>query len=402
MLIGVKRSFFLPAWMLVILPVLSQRGLSQGGSAALMEQGNTAMRRGDTAEAVRDFSGFTQSQPSSAEGFFNLGLALQQAGRLEDSLSAFHKAQSLQPTLRGVSLFAGIVNYKLNRLSDAHKMLLRATQLESKNAAAWMWLGIVELAEDAPDLAVASLDKAAQLDPNNMDILYHRGRAHLLVSKESYSAMFKLDPDSWRLHEVVGQADAEASRTDNAINEFTIAVRGAPHEPGLHEELGDMYWMAGKYQEADDAYAEEIKIDPANAIAKYKLGSLRIMQNEVASGMPLLQQALVAVPELNDVHYYLGKGDAALGNEEAAIEQFRLATSEKNGEELRIMSWYQLAMLYRKMHRTQESGDAMTTFRQMKSARELRQETKFQKQGRRRGQLPVEDSIPTDVGSPSP
>jgi tetratricopeptide (TPR) repeat protein len=398
MLINVQRPLL---WRSTITLWLALSGcfcLSQPQDAAtLMAQGNAAMRSGDVQTAVQDFTAFTKRQPGSAEGFFNLGLALQQSGRLEDSLAALHKAQALQPSLRGLRLFDGIVSYKLNRLSDAHELLQRATQSEPKNAATWMWLGIVELAQDDPESAASALDKAAQLDPKNLDILYHRGRAHLLVSKESYSAMFKLDPDSWRVHEVIGQSEAEAFRNDNAISELTLAVRSAPHEPGLHEQLGDLYWTIGKFQEAGEAYEAEIKIDPANAVVKYKLGSLQITRNEYASGVSILQQALAEDPGLSDIHYYLGKGDAALDKSGEAISEFRLATSNKNAEELRIMSWYQLAMLYRRMHRAQESADALTTFRQLKSARDIRQETKYQEQGKRRAQLPVDEEIPADA-----
>jgi tetratricopeptide (TPR) repeat protein len=265
-----------------------------------------------------------------------------------------------------------------------------------------MWLGIVELAENKADAATSDLDKAAALDPKNLDILYHRGRAHLLVSKESYSAMFKLGPDSWRVHEVLGQADAEAFRTDDAIGEFRLALAAAPLEPGLHEELGDACWTAGKLQEADDAYSEEIKIDTANAVALYKLGSLRVTRRDGAAGVQLLQHALALDSSISDAHYYLGKGDAELGKDDLAIEQFRLATDPRGSEELRIMSWYQLATIYRNLHRPKEAGEALATFRQMKAARDERQATKFQEQGRRRDQLPQQETIPDTAELPPP
>ncbi|MGB8010616.1 MAG: tetratricopeptide repeat protein [Terriglobales bacterium] len=386
------------AW---VLTLCCQLGVAQEGDAkSWFEQGNAAMRKGDAAEAVRDFQQFLRLQPGSAEGHFNLGLALQSAGQLEDALTALHKAASLQPGLRGVRLFTGIVNYKLNHLSAAHDELVRETRLEPKDAAGWMWLGITELAQNHADAAAAALDKAATLDPSNLDILYHRGRAHLLISKESYSAMFKLNPDSWRVHEVLGQADAEAFRADDAISEFRLAVRAAPHEPGLNEELGDACWTAGNLQEADDAYAEEIKNDTANAVALYKLGSLRVTRDDAARGVPLLERALALDPAISDAHYYLGKGDAALGNDARAIEHFRLATNSQGTEELRIMSWYQLATLYRNLHRTQEAGEALAAFRKMKAARDQRRESKFQEQGRRRDQLPHQETIPAAADLP--
>jgi tetratricopeptide (TPR) repeat protein len=382
---------------------LCQPGIAQTGDGqALFEHGGDALRKGDAAEAVRDFQQFVSLQPSSAEGYFNLGLALESDGQLDKSLTALRTAASLQPALHGIRLFTGIVEYKLNHLPAAHDALLRQTRLEPRNAAGWMWLGVVELAQNDVNAAAAALDKAAALDPNNLDILYHRGRAHLLISKESYSAMFRLGPDSWRVHEVLGQADAEAFRTDDAINEFRLALRVAPHEPGLNEELGDACWTAVKLGEADDAYSEEIKIDPANSVALYKLGSLRVTRDDAAGGVPLLERALALDPALSDAHYYLGRGDAALGKDELAIEHFRQATNPQGTEELRMMSWYQLAILYRNRHRTQEAGEAFAAFRKMKADRDQRRESKFEEQGRRRDQLPRQEAIPATADLPQP
>jgi tetratricopeptide (TPR) repeat protein len=385
----------------LVLIVCCQVGIAQNDDAKTwFEQGNDAIRKGNATEAVRDFQGFLRLRPGSAEGYFNLGLALQSASQLQESLTALRKAASLQPGLHGVRLFAGIVNYKLNHLSAAHDDLVGETRLEPRNAAGWMWLGVVDLAQNNADAAAAALDKAAMLDPTNQDILYHRARAHLLISKASYAAMFKISPDSWRVHEVLGQADAEAFRTDDAISEFRLALRTAPREPGLNEELGDACWTAGNLQEADDAYSEEIKIDSANAIALYKLGSLRVTRDDAAAGVPLLEQALALDPTIGDAHYYLGQGNAALGKDDVAIEHFRLATNPQGTEELRIMSWYRLATLYRNIHRTQEAGEALAAFRKMKTARDQRRESKLEAQTRRRDQLPRQETIPATADLP--
>jgi tetratricopeptide (TPR) repeat protein len=384
-----------------VLHLCCQLGMAQDLDAKTwFQQGNDAIRKGNATEAVRDFREFVRLQPGSAEGYFNLGLALQSASQLDESLAALRKAASLQPGLHGLRLFTGIVNYKLNHLSAAHDDLASETQLEPKNAAGWMWFGVVELAQNHAEAAAASLDKAAALDPTNLDILYHRARAHLLISKASYAAIFKLSPDSWRVHEVLGQADAEAYREEDAIGEFQLAIRAAPHEPGLNEELGDVCWTAGKFQEADDAYSEEIKTDTANAVALYKLGSLRVTRANAASGVPLLERALALDSSINDAHYYLGKGNVALGKYDLAIEHFKLATNPQGTEELKMMSWYQLAMLYRNLHRMQESGEALATFRKMKTVRDERRENKLQEQIRRRDQLPQQETIPATADLP--
>ena len=401
MLMAVSRLSLRLVTIALLLILCRQFGIAQDGDAkSLFQRGNDALRKGNATDAVHDFQEFLRLQPDSAEGYFNLGLALQSAGQLNESLAALRRAASLQLGLHGVRLFTGIVNYKLNHLSAAHDELVGETRLEPRNAAGWMWLGVVELAQEHAEAAAAALDKAVALDPTNLDILYHRGRAHLLISKESYSAMFKLSPDSSRVHEVLGQADAEAYRPDDAIAEFHLAIRAAPHQPGLNEELGDACWTAGKFQEADDAYAQEIKNDATNAVALYKLGSLRVTRNDAAGGVPLLERALALDPTISDANYYLGKGEVALGKNEPAIEHFRLATNPHGTEKLRIMSWYQLATLYRNLHRTQEAGEALAAFVKMKAERDQRQENKFQEQARRRDQLPQQETIPATADLP--
>ena len=101
----------------------------------------------------------------------------------------------------------------------------KETNYYPADANAWMWLGVVHLAKEQPEAAAEALDKAAKLDPTNVDILYDRGRAHLLISKDSYDKMFKADPNSWRVRQVLAQADAESDRHTDAIAEYEAAIK---------------------------------------------------------------------------------------------------------------------------------------------------------------------------------
>lgn len=389
-----RKFLLLAAGFLSVLVAASSLQAQNSDPDALFNQGNAAMRNGNFADAADAYRRVTELRPAFPEGYFSLGLALEQSHQYADAVTALKKARTLKPALKGVNLFLGIACYRLNDFASAEQALARQTEQEPKNAAGWMWLGVVDLAADKIDAAAAALDKAAVLDPRNPDIEYHRGRAHLLISKSAYQAMFEAAPDSWRVHEVLGQADAEAYRTEDAIGEFRLALRSAPNEPGLHEQLGDALWTDGKLQEADDAYNEELKIDPSSAVTMYKLGSLRVIRDDAAAGVPLLRSALGLDATLVDAHYYLGRGEAALGHDDAAIEQFRLAANGKGDEELRMMSWYQLASLYRRLHRTEDASEALATFRQMKTAKDQRQQTKFENQRHDRQELPHRELVP--------
>jgi tetratricopeptide (TPR) repeat protein len=384
------------AWCGLLAAVLGSAA-AQGQPAASqviqqeMREGAEAMSAGNFSAAAEAYSAVVRGQPDFAEGYFNLGLAMQQAGRLDEARTALEKSLRLKPGLRGANLFLGIIDYRQNRYGDAESSLLRETRIDPRSAKAWMWLGVCYLAQDEPQDAIAPLDRAYALDPSDVDILYHRGHAYLLVANASYAAMFKADHDSMRVHQVMAEAYATGFRTQEAIDEFTLAVKMAPHQPGLHEELGDQYWIEGQTDKAAAAYKEELEVDPYSAAAMYKLGSLEVLNGDTSAGVPLLRGALRADPSLSDAHYYLGSGLMNLNQDQEAIEEFRQAIAADPSGDRAISAYYKLAMVYRKLHRMEEAEAAMQKFMSMKQSKQAQRDSRAAQIVRKRTSLPVED-----------
>jgi tetratricopeptide (TPR) repeat protein len=325
-----------------------------------------AMRAGNLDDAAAGFASVVREAQSFAEGYFNLGLVREEQGRHDEAIASFAKALSLKPSLHGANLFLGVAHYKLNQFDEALAALKKETAAYPKDAGAWMWLGVIALATDRPEEAAEALDKAAKLAPNDVDILYHRGQAHLLVSKDSYAKMFKADPKSWRVRQVLAHANAEAERHIDAIAEYEAAVKLAPQQPGLHEELGSEYRNAGKPQEAEQAFREELEIDPHNVLARYKLGVLAVERNDGARAKELIEQALHEKPGLRHADYNLGRAEMQLGNDTVAAAHFERATKTETDPEVLQQSWFQLGIVYRRLHRTPEAQQAMATFQKLK------------------------------------
>jgi tetratricopeptide (TPR) repeat protein len=324
------------------------------------------MRVGDLDAAAVGFTAVVRQAPAFAEAHFNLGLVNQERGHYEEAIASFQKALALKPRLHGANLFLGITEFRLNQLDKAHAAVARETINFPQDSAAWMWLGVVCLAQDQPEAAAEALDKAARLKPDDEDILYHRGRAHLLVSKNSYAQMFKVDPGSWRVHRVLGQALAEAERHLDAITEYEAAIKLAPTQPGLHEELGSEYRNANKIPEAEQAFQTELEIDPYNALAKYKLGAIVLEQGNGAKGKELIEAALKEKTGLIHADYNLGRAEMMLGEDEAAAAHLRKAAKEDSDPEVVEQAWYQLGTIYRRLHRMDEARSAMTMFQRLK------------------------------------
>jgi tetratricopeptide (TPR) repeat protein len=331
------------------------------------QRATEAMRTGNLDQAGDGFASIVKDAPQFAEAYLNLGLVREEQGRHADAIVSLRKALELKPRLRAASLFLGIAEFRSNRLDDAIASLRKETAGYPKDANAWMWLGVVELENGDGEAAADALDKAAKLAPDNVDILYHRGRAHLFVSNESYARMFKADPKSWRIPELLAEANASADRHIDAIAEYEAAIKLAPNEPRLHEQLGTEYRLAGKMEEAQQAYLKELEIDPQNMTAQYKLGVLVLEMGDPARGKSLIEGALRVRPDLQNSDYNLGRAEMQLGNDEAAAAHFERATSAGGSDpDVVEQSWYQLGIVYRHLHRMEEAQKAMATFQKLK------------------------------------
>jgi tetratricopeptide (TPR) repeat protein len=366
----VQRRAFQSGWQAFLCFILLGAHLALSAQSADVNtefaRATQAMRDGKLEEAGAGFAAVLKQAPTFAEASFNLGLVRQEQGRYDEAIESFERALGLKPSLHGANLFLGISEFRVNRLDKAAAAVQKETVFYPKDANAWMWLGVVRLAQDRPEDAARALDKADELKPGDQDILYHRGRAHLLVSKNSYAEMYKVDPQSWRVHRVLAQANAEAERHVEAIAEYEAAIKLAPTQPGLHEELGSEYRNANKIPEAEAAFQRELEIDPENVLARYKLGAIAVEQGDGARGKELMEAAQRTKPGLTHMDYNLGRAEMLLGNDAAAAAHFERAVKTDTTPEVVQQAWYQLGTIYRRQHRMDEARSAMATFQKLK------------------------------------
>ena len=333
---------------------------------ALFREGAEQMHAGNAAAAEAAFRKATELDPSFAPARLDLGLAQLKQGKLIEAIASIRKSLELDPASPGAHLFLGIAEYQSNDTDGALRDLRLAIKEDPKNVQALTWLGIVELNAGHPELASEPLDRASGLAPTDENVLDYRVQAHMAVAKQSYTALYKLDPASWRLHRLNATIDAQADDHKGAIAEYQLAIKFAPNEAELYEGMGWEYRKLGQADQAAKAFAEQLKLSPGNPIAMYNLGSTEVDSGQEREAIPLLQEVVRIYNHPTGADYYLGRALAAEGREEEAVPALQRATTLEG--EMQRRAWYQLSQTYRHLGKTVEARAAAGKYEQLKKA----------------------------------
>lgn len=338
----------------------------QQSGTELLRLGVQAMHDEQPAKAELYFRALIKKDSSRPDAYLDLGLAEVRQGKLSEAAGSFKTALQLDSKLPGANMFLGITYYQMNHQEDAISALQREIDLDPKNVTALMWQGIIYLNAGNPEAAVAPLDQAARLDPTNVDVLDYRGHAHSLVSQDSYSAMTRLDPNSWHVHKVQAEIYVSEERYADAVTEYQKAISLEPRNSDLYDALGNTYRKTSQLDLAEKTYRQEMNLNPNNPIAMYNVGSIAIERGQPQQGIALLQKVTKIYANSALPYYYLGRGLSQLGRNQEAVGNFNRVLAENPSLDLEQHTYYELSRLYRKLQRTDDAKAALAQYLKLK------------------------------------
>ncbi len=332
----------------------------------LLRKGTDAIRSGRYPEAEKWFQAAVEAAPDSPAALMELGVAQLGLGRPDEAAGNLRKAISLSPDAQGANLFLGIAYVQMHRVDDAVATLQRETKLDPKNAQAWMWQGVVELQDGHPEKATGPFDRAAELAPDDLNILEYRGKAHSEVAFASYARMAVIDPTSWHVHRVQAQMYSQQNQHKEAIAEFLEAIKLAPNNSDLYEELGGEYRKSSNLELAQQAYSKELELSPNNPIAMYNLAKIDIETNRGAEGLVLLRKVTAHYANVPATWFYEGLGEFDTGNTKGALAALEKARGMHPEPELAPRIEYELSRVYRKLGRMEDANHAISEYTRMR------------------------------------
>jgi Flp pilus assembly protein TadD len=136
---------------------------------------------GNTGQALTLIQQFVALQPLEPEGYFWLGLALDESDQPEQAVAAYKQAvtQALTVGMDSAELHTSLGNtlLKLGQLDDAQGEFDRALELEPKSITARLSLARALIAKQQGQPALDALKKCERADAPREHLHYYRAKA---------------------------------------------------------------------------------------------------------------------------------------------------------------------------------------------------------------------------------
>jgi tetratricopeptide (TPR) repeat protein len=232
-------------------------------------------------------------------------------------------------------------------------------------------LSYSELGQDREAMKV--LQSAADRWPDDVEVLYNLGIVYTRLMTNAYKKIAQVDPDSHRVHQLLG-ASYEARRdTKKAMEEYKLAIQKKPDFAGLHYALGNIYWKEGDLPQAEKEFLEELKIAPENYLTTWKLGNIYLLNKQYDLAFQYLEKAIKQRPDLGQAHRDLGKALLQTDGDLARATTHLKRVTELAPEE--PTTHYLLAQVYRKQGKRAEQAAELATFEKLRRAQQEKEQS---------------------------
>jgi tetratricopeptide (TPR) repeat protein len=294
-----SRRFLAFALVIPIACLLSSGGAAQVANSQIQDQvqahflaAQQAQQRGQLDDAVAEYQQVLRLQPRLPEVYINLGLAYYAQGEFENSATALASADKLRPGMRGVDLWLGIDEVRLNHPAQGVTHLREAVRLDPKDKTGQSWLGTALWDAGQMDAALLQLRKAATQFPDDPDLLFALGEAYGKAAKQQSEQLLGDSTGTAISDRIYASAYAADRDWTKAEGHLRRAVARDPHSVDAHLELAEVLLQEANLDAAQMQLDQAAALAPSSAAVLARSGELLVLGGKQAEGLSRINQAM--------------------------------------------------------------------------------------------------------------
>lgn len=244
----------------------------------LLERGNALYTQGEFAKAILLYKRAESRGADPATLAFNIGNCHFRLNQLSEAAAAFKRAVRLTDGKFLPAQFnLAAVLFRLEQYGECIAAYRRALAADPENLSAWLYLGDAYSRSGNGVGALQALDKARNLEPDDISIIYQMAEVH-----------------------------AGLKEYDQAIALVREAFARKPTEVDFLFYIGDLQRARGDLEAAAGAYREGLSLKDKDVDAMYKIADVLAQDKKPFLAVEWLQKALAIKPDYTDAWIFLG------------------------------------------------------------------------------------------------
>jgi tetratricopeptide (TPR) repeat protein len=331
---------------------------------ALYAQAKAAQQRGDNAEAIEKYRAMLKLAPDLAPAYNNLGMLYFNERDYEHAAQVLKHGLEVNPDMPTASALLGMSYHEIGDHEKAEPLLDAAVRANPNDDHLQMTLvrNLVDLGNY--EAATPHLRSYLERNPKDQQAWYLLGKTYLQLSEDALGKINQIDPNSMTAHIVAGEIDESMHNYDGALVEYKKAAELAPQQPGTHEHMGNTFWVTGKWESAETEFKAELKNNPNNCTARWKLANATLEANGSAEdALSGLNQAIERCPKLMQARVDRARALIKLGRQKKALPDLLMAEQESPKEP---SIHFLLSQVYKADGQTAEAHQELRTYADLK------------------------------------
>ena len=299
----------------------------------LYTEARAAAASGDTATAIARYRSMLALAPHLAAAYNNLGLLLFNTHQYAKAEEVLEHGLALNPDMPSAEGMLGLSYMETGEPAKAEKALQHALVRLPEDDKLELALARDEISLDHLQDAATLLQHYTVKHPDNPEALYLLGNAYLHLSESTFGRLQTTDPNSVYAEEVAGEVDESMHNYPAAIVEYNKAVAQAPSKPGTHMHLANALWLSNQWDAAGQEFRAELKNDPYNCQAAWKLGNSMLQADAPANqALEPLNAAIAQCPNLMQARVDRARALIKDGRAAEALDDLRAAEQQTPSE----------------------------------------------------------------------
>ena len=277
----------------------------------------------------------TTPSATQAQAMFREGLALQNAGQLEQAHAIYHQVLKLLPRHFDALHMLGVIAARTNNPTRAIELINKAIEVNPNVASAHSNLGNALNALKRHQAAIASYDQAIAIKPDHANAYANRGKALYELKQyqaaiTSYDQAIAIKPDHADAYCDRGIALNELKQYEAAVDSYDKAIAIKPAHALAHCNRGVSLYELKQYQAAIESFDKALFIHPDYADAYSNRGNVWHNLGQHQTAIESYDKAIAIKPDYAEAYYNRGNALHNLGQYQAAIESLDNAIAIKS------------------------------------------------------------------------